>query len=229
MLNLSRSLCVRSALLSLLISAAPALHAQAASQHPGLDRQLDRLDLGVVAVGIFNKDSNGTAVVDAAPTSVDLHPGNTVGPVVTLRYTAKPLVGFEINYGYARYTQTFTPFGNPQSGPVGVQQNASEYTAGYVAHFVNHPLFGTTPFVSAGLGTTAFRPTPGGGESLINQARMTYYYSVGVEKVVFSPHFGFRAIYRQSFFLAPDFGQNYLTIKQHTSTYEPGFGFFLKF
>jgi hypothetical protein len=29
--------------------------------------------------------------------------------------------------------------------------------------------------------------------------------------------------------LAPDFGQNYLTINHRTSTYEPGIGFFFRF
>lgn len=231
MLNLSRSSCVRSVLFGLLLStAAPAVFAQAApSQHPGLDSQLQRFDLGVVASAIINKDSSGTAIVDGAPATVTLHPGTTVGPVVTLRYTAKPWVGFELNYGYARYTNTFNPFGDPTLGPVGVQQNATEYTAGYVVHLVNHPLFGTTPFISGGLGTTAFRPTPGGGQGLINQARMTYYYTAGVEKSVWSPHFGLRAMFRESFFKAPDFGTNYLTINQHTTTFEPSFGFFLKY
>ena len=35
--------------------------------------------------------------------------------------------------------------------------------------------------------------------------------------------------YRQVFFKAPDFLTNYLTIQQHTTTYEPGIGFFLRF
>jgi hypothetical protein len=46
---------------------------------------------------------------------------------------------------------------------------------------------------------------------------------------VLSEHFGLRAQIRQTFFKAPDFGQNYLTINQRTSTFEPGIGFFIKF
>jgi hypothetical protein len=57
---------------------------------------------------------------------------------------------------------------------------------------------------------------------------MAYYYSLGVDDAI-SPHFGFRAQFRQAFFLAPDFGQNYLTILHHTSTIEPGVGFYLRF
>jgi hypothetical protein len=201
--------------------------AQTTSQNPALDRQLSRIDLGVTGLGIFNKTSSGFATVNGQPqTPVTLDPGNTAGALVTIRYVVSPFVGFEGNYGYARYTDTFTPFGAQQSG--GVQQNASEYTLGYVAH-ARKQYFGLTPFASAGLGTTVFRPTPGGGLALPEQARATYYYSLGAETTVMSPHFGIRAMFRQTFFLAPDFETNYLTIKQHTSTYEPGFGFFLRF
>jgi hypothetical protein len=211
----------------LLTAAGPIAKAQTISQNPALDRQLSRIDLGVTAVGVFNQTSNGFATVNGTPhTPVNLSPGNTAGAVVTLRYIVSPFVGFEGNYGYSRYTDTFTPFGATPNA--GVQQNASKYTFGYVAH-TRKQYFGVNPFASAGLGTMVFRPTPGGGEALPEQARAVYYFSLGAETTVLSPHFGIRAQYRQLFFNAPDFETNYLTIKQRTSTFEPGFGFFLRF
>ena len=226
-LNVPRQSCVRSVLICLLLTAAGSTaRAQATTPETALDRQLSRIDLGVLGVGVFNKDSKGTAIVNAKPTEVNLSPGNTAGAVVTLRYIVSPFIGFEGNYGYARYADTFTPFG---AQPVAaVQQNASEYTLGYVAH-TRKQHFGVTPFASGGLGTIVFRPTPGGGEALPKQARAAYYFSVGVETTVLSPHFGLRAQYRQLFFKAPDFETNYLTIQQHTTTFEPGVGFFLRF
>jgi hypothetical protein len=237
MLNLHRPSCARTVSFCLLLTAAASIaKAQATTQETPLQRQLDRIDLGVVAVGVINQQSNGIAPIASnpgpgspagtVPTHVNLSPSNTAGPVVTLRYVAKPFVGFEANYVYARYTQNFTPFGTQPTG--GVQQNASEYTLGYVAH-TRKQYHGWTPFASAGLGTIAFRPTTGGGLALPKQARAAYYFSIGAETNVFSPHFGVRAIYRQVFFKAPDFETNYLTIQQHTTTYEPGFGFFLRF
>ena len=218
MLNVSRPLCVRSLLLCLLATlAGPA--AQAQTQSTALNRQLERIDLSVSGIGIFNRTSTGTVTVNAQPTTLTITPGNTLGALVTLRYIKSPLIGFEGNFSYARYTEKFSTIG-------GVQQNAREYTLGYVAH--TPPVLGIRPFLSVGLGTTAFRPTPGGGLGLLEQARASYYYSLGAEKDV-SQHFGLRAQFRQSFFLAPDFGQNYLTIKQHTTTFEPGVGFFLRF
>lgn len=226
MLNVSRPSCVRSIFLCLFAAvAAPTAKAQITS-NPTLDRQLSRIDLGIAGSGIFNKDSNGTAIVNGQPTSVNLHPGNTVGPLITIRYIKSPLLGVEFNYGYARYTDTFTPYGAQPT--VGVQQNAAEYTLGYVAH-LPRPVFGVSPFVAVGAGTTDFRPTSGGGNQLLPQARATYYYSIGAEANVLSPHFGLRAQFRQAFFKAPDFETNFLTIQQHTSTLEPGFGFFLRF
>jgi hypothetical protein len=232
MLNVRRSSCVWTLLLCSLATLAATTAKAQESQHPTLERQLDRVDLAVSGVGQFNRNSSGTAIVEAEPTTVNLTTGNTLGALVTLRYTKAPFLGLEFNYGYARYTDTFTPFGilPPPGQPAasaGVQQNTSEYTAGYVAHL--RPVFGVKPFASVGLGTLVFRPTPGGGEGLINQARAAYYYSVGAEQSVFSSHFGIRVQVRQAFFKAPDFEQNYLTIQQRTSTFEPGVGFFVHF
>jgi hypothetical protein len=227
MWNVSRLLCVRSVFLCLLLIAAGSTTKAQTSQNPALDRQLSRIDLGVSVAGVFNQSSKGVATVNGQPnTPVSLSPGNTGGAVVTLRYVVSPLIGFEGNYGYARYTDTFTPFGAQPNG--GVQQNASEYTFGYVAH-TRKQYFGVNPFASAGAGSMVFRPTPGGGLALPEQARAAYYFSVGAETTVLSPHFGIRAQYRQVFFKAPDFLTNYLTIQQRTTTYEPGFGFFLRF
>jgi hypothetical protein len=232
MLNVRRSSCVWTLLLCSLASLAATTANAQESQHPTLDRQLSRVDLAVSGVGTLNSSSSGTATVEAVPTTVTLKPSNTVGILLTVRYTKSPFLGFEFNYDHARYDDTFTPFGiRPPAGQpavgAGVQQNTSEYTAGYVAHI--RPIFGVKPFASAGLGTLVFRPTAGGGEGLINQARAAYYYSVGAEQSVLSPHFGIRIQVRQVFFKAPDFEQNYLTIQQRTSTFEPGIGFFLHF
>lgn len=228
MLNPSRPSCVSALLLFLLAVMAVGASAQDQSTIPTpLQVQLDRIDLAVSGIGVFNKSSTGAIHNSTQPGgTLTINPGNTLGALITLRYVAKPLVGFEFNYGYSRYTQKFTGVSGT-SGVLGVQNNAKEYTFGYVAH--TPQLFGLNPFVSVGAGTTAFRPTQNGGQGLLTQARATYYYSVGAESTFGSPHFGVRAQFRQAFFLAPDYGKNYLTIKQRTSTFEPGIGFFIRF
>jgi hypothetical protein len=227
MLNVPRLSCVWSVLICLFVTlAAPAAKAQS----PALTNQLSRIDFGVSGIGVFNGSGSGVPPSGPVTQTVTLQTSNTVGALITLRYIKSPLVGFEGNYTYARYTENFNPLGAPVAGaPVtggGIQTNASEYTIGYVVHTPD--LFNVHPFVAVGAGTTAFRPTIQGGQQLNTQARATYYYSIGAEST-FSPHFGVRAQFRQAFFLAPDFGQNYLTINHRTSTYEPGIGFFFRF
>jgi hypothetical protein len=206
-------------------------HAQAAPAGPttALGRQLDRLDLGISAADINTKGVSGPNYVG---NPVTLNTSSTLGALIQIRYVRSPLVGFEFNYGYARYTENFnfattTPFG-PPAGPFPVQTKAAEYTFGYVAHLPRFSYHGIQPFAGAGFGTTAFTPTPGGGEGLPEKARATYYYTVGAEDML-SKHFGVRLQFRQLFYKAPDFGQNYLTIQQQTISTEPTFGFYLKY
>src|SRR5947209_8391820 len=133
MWNVSRLLCAQSLFFCLLLTAAGSTAEAQTSQNTALDRQLSRIDLGIVGLGVFNKSSNGVATVNGkANTPVNLNPSNTAGALLTIRYTKSPFVGLEFNYSYARYTQNFTPFGSQPNG--GVQQNASEYTFGYVVH-----------------------------------------------------------------------------------------------
>jgi hypothetical protein len=148
---------------------------------------------------------------------------NTVGVLAELRYIARPYIGFEFNYGQARYTEHYSV------SPGEIQTKVQEYTFGYIAT-PPYPIFGLQPYLGAGAGATAFHPTAGGGEGAPEQARATYYYTLGVQKYLDdSQHFGFRAGFRQVFFLDPDFGQNYLTILKHSSTYEPQVGFYLHY
>jgi len=192
-----------------------------------LSKQLDRTDLAVSGAGYFNKTTTGTNYLGQTVTDV---PGNTLGALVQIRYTAKPYVGFEFNYGYARFTQKFTGSGGSTANTdftLGVQANSSEYTLGYVVH-PPFEIFGFKPFVGAGGGTIAYKPTTYGGQGLKEQARATYYYDVGLDKTI-SPHFGARAQFRQQYTLAPDFGQNYLTIVQRSVITQPVFGVYMKF
>ena len=159
-----------------------------------------------------------------------IKPSNTVGELVTLRYTVKPWVGFEFNFGNARNTQNYTFVPPPGSNILvgGAQAGVREMTLGYVAHLKYRP-FGVTPFLGVGGGTMKFTPTRGGGQGLPYQYRAAYYYSAGVETNFPDSHFGVRLGFRQLIYLAPDFLQNYLTITRRVQTSEPNFGFFVRF
>ncbi len=202
-----------------------------AAPETAFDRQLDRLSLSVVGTGQFSTSTNGTNYLNQ---TVNLVPSNTFGAIVNLRYTVKPYVGFELNYGYARYTENFT-IANTATSPTGVtslflpiQTNANEYTLGYVVH-AKELHYGVIPFASVGAGATAFRPTKGGGLGFLEQARATYFYSVGADTPPIAKYFGLRATFRQNFYLAPDYQTNYIRDLKRSMAFEPGLGFYIKF
>jgi hypothetical protein len=202
----------------------------AAAQTTTVSRQLSRMDLGISGAGEFNKEVSGPILPTGAPNykvMTTQYGSNTFGALATIRYVAKPYVGVEFNYGWARYTENYEPGPNGAS-VFQIQTTANEYSLGWII-MPPHPIFGLQPFLSAGGGSTEFKPTGGGGQEEPKQARATYYYNVGLQKEFVDSHFGLRVSFRQNFLLAPDYGQNYLTILQHTSTTQPTAGFFLRF
>jgi hypothetical protein len=210
--------------------------AQTSAPPTAFDKQLDKIDLSIAGVGIFNTTVTGTVVTNLLANnqgeSITQFGSNTLGALVSIHYPAKPYFGLEFNYGYARYTENFEGPGVAQFLPENttdfqVQTKVSEYTFGYLIT-PPHQIFGFQPFVSAGAGTQGFKPTAFGGQELPEKARATYYYSLGLQKD-YNPHFGFRVGFRELFFLDPDFGQNYLTILKHANTYEPMAGFYLRY
>jgi hypothetical protein len=236
-------------------------------------KQMNRIDLAVSAAGSLSTSISGieqrdahvvtsvtlantpppgtSTIVSTSSTLLAIKPSGTVGELVTLRYTAKPYVGFEFNFGNIRNTQDYkfttttatTTTNNATTPPTvttatststpnllfgGVQSNVRELTLGYVAHLPFHP-FGIQPFVGAGGGTIRFKPTTGGGQGLGQQYRAAYYYTLGLEDEFPNSHFGVRVGFRQLIYLAPDFLQNYLTITRRVSTSEPTIGLYLRF
>jgi len=226
------SLLVPALLFCLLsLPAAQAIGQEAVPLTP-FQKQMERVDLAISAAGIISSPVSGIEQRDATSThnSLLISPSSTVGALITARFTAKPLLGYEFNFGSSRYTQnfTFTPPLVPnllQSAQAGVR----EFSFGYVAH--TRSFYGVHPYLGAGGGTIRFKPTPNGGEGLPFQYRMAYYYNFGVEDNFTggANHLGVRMGFRQLIYLAPDFGENYLTITRRTRTSEPTFGFFLRF
>jgi hypothetical protein len=213
----------------------PAIQAAAQDSTPpptAAQKQFDRIDFAISAAGELSKTVSGIEQRDAntSHTLLTIKPSGTVGELFTLRYTAKPYVGFEFNFGNLRYSQDYTFVPAPAQNLLfgGAQSGVREMTLGYVAHLKYRPL-GITPFLGAGGGTIQFKPTPGGGQGLPPQYRAAYYYQAGLEGNFPDSHFGMRLGFRQLIYLAPDFIQNYLTITRRTVTTEPTIGFFVKF
>lgn len=199
----------------------------APAQVTTLSRQLSRIDFSLNGFGNFRSDVSGTNYQDF---QIRQGTSNGLGGLVTIRYTKSAFLGAEFNYSFVRYSERYTSSALPPASfasPLNVQTRASEYTLGYVVHAPT--LLGLRPFGAVGLGTTGFYPTKFAGSGLPTQARATYYYALGVDAPIITDRFGVRAQFRQLFLLAPDFGQNYLTIKQHTTSSQPAIGLYLRF
>ena len=206
-------------------------NASAQASLTGLDKQLERLNLVISGSGILNRPTSGPNALNQLTTHDA--PGNTAGALIDIQYIKSPLVGLEFNVDYSRYVQNFTySLTNPGGAAptpyiLGIQNDAVEYTLGWVVH--TPKILGIGTFVSAGAGSTDFVPSRGGGQGYLPQARFTYYYNAGFEQQVLNPHFGLRASFRQAFFLAPDFQTNFLRDLKHTYTVEPTIGFYLHY
>ena len=209
----------------LALAACLALSAAGAAAQTKVDRQLSYFDLGVQGVGQFTSSTSGEITQIGAfdyQQTVTEKASTTLGALVTLRYTPRPYAGAEINGGYVRYTETFNV------NPLQIQTQANEITFGYVVT-PPYTLFGVKPYASAGGGLIRFAPTAGGGEESYTEARPAYYFNLGVQKDIYGDKLGLRLGYRQVFFTAPDFEENYLAINKHVSTAEPMIGFYLRF
>ena len=217
---------------SFLLSARPASAQDEPKEETKTQKFLDHFDLSVSAAAELTNTVSGVEQRDASTTKnvLQIAPSRTVGELATLRYTAKPYLGFEFNFGNQRYTEdyTFTPSFSQPVLTGGAQTGVHEITWGYVAH-PPHQFFGLQPFLGAGAGTMSFHPTRGGGQRLPFQYRAVYYYTGGVDGQFPNSHFGMRLGFRQLFYLAPDFGQNYLTILKQVRTAEPNVGFYVRF
>ena len=220
MMNVFCRRSIPGTLLSVAILAGPFAASAQTTSPTAFDRFLGRIDLGVSGAGIFTNNTSGPNYLGQ---NVNLVPSNTFGPLVQLRYIKSPLVGVELNYGFPRYTDNFTY----SSYVLGAQAQHAEYTLGYVAHVGS--FFGLEPFVGGGGGALAARPTKGGGQGLPKQVRGAYYYTVGAETLVYGSHLGARVQFRQLFYGAPDYDQNYLANNKRDVTSEPTVGLFLRF
>jgi hypothetical protein len=191
-----------------------------------LQRQFERIDIAISGAGSLTNRTSGIEKRDN--TALAVKASSTVGELFTLRYTARPYLGFEFNLGNVRTVQNYTfTAPTPNVLPGGAQAGVLESSLGYVAH--PHKLLGLQPTLGAGIGTLRFKPTPYGGEGLPEQYRAVYYYHAGLDYTFPDSHFGMRVAFRQLIYLAPDFQQNYLTITRRVRTSEPTIGFFARF
>jgi hypothetical protein len=215
-------------LLALCASASTAACAQNAPTPLGTF--FSKVDLGVSGIGQFTPSTSG---INYLPQSVQQSPSSTLGTFVEIHYSRSPHFCVAINFSQARFSENYkvaSVTGTPPSQQpyfLGVQSKFQEFSVGYLVH--GPTLAGLDTFGSVGGGLVEFKPTAGGGLGLLPEGLGSAYYAIGVQRTLGSDHFGVRAQFRQTFYAAPNFNQNYLSTDKRSFTLEPGVGFYLRF
>ena len=120
----SRALLVAAFLVSALLPAA-------AQTPTRLERQLSHVDLGISGSGEFTRAVSGPIVPTGAANYnivTTQTASKTLGALANIRYTPRPWVGLEFNYGWARYTETFSP--SPACASPSARSSSSRRTTG---------------------------------------------------------------------------------------------------
>ena len=183
--------------------------------HRASAQTLKNLEGGVNIFGQFSQSSNGNGVQDS--------PTDSLGVVASVRQSFHPWLGYEINYGYTRFSEHYS------TTPFGVQNNVHEATGAYLLQGPTIPILGLQPFGAVGVGGLLFLPTTVGGQKYNQQWRVPLLYEVGVNYPIFTSHLGLRLQYRGLVYKTPDFNSAQLTTNTRRQTSEPSVGAYFRF
>jgi len=173
------------------------------------------------AISGFGQDTNRTI-------GNNIRNGTTSsgGGMVSFRQSHRWWLGYEVNYGYTKFTDTY------YNAIYLVKHNSNEFSAGYL---VKSPEYkGFRFFGTLGAGIMSMSPTQYGGVVPVvigapaTQTVPMFVYSAGAEKHV-TEHFGIRAQYRSDEYKDPDFKQPNLDTFKLRKSAEPAIGVYYRF
>jgi hypothetical protein len=148
------------------------------------------------------------------------------GGMVSLRQSPRWWFGYEANYGYTKYTDTY------YFGTYRIKHNTNEFS---LAYLVDRNVYrGLHVFGTIGAGAIIFSPTQNTGSvNIITSAPPTqslplFVYSLGVQKLVTS-RLGVRVQYRDDEYKDPNFKFEALNTHKLRHTYEPAIGVYYRF
>jgi hypothetical protein len=153
---------------------------------------------------------------------------NAAGGMIEGRYILKPLVGFELTYGYNPANQTFSPKTGNCGYTCANPTTALTAKASEVAFdWVFSKKFGNIrPFAVAGLGF--FITSPARSKYEVNTVvRGTFIGGGGVD-VGLTRHFGIRGQVRDNIYKAPNLSAFYPATGVYTYTLEPMAGIYFR-
>jgi opacity protein-like surface antigen len=179
-------------------------------------------DIGGSIYNAFTSASTGTGVQQT--------PSNAIGGLFELRHIQRPLVGYEISFGYNSANAKFTPTPPPSCGYACNAPPQSLASKGYLVglDWIFSRKFGRLrPFAVGGIGF--FIDEPNNSVYPINDVvRITWTYGGGVDWAL-SDHFGLRAQYRGNVYSAPNLAVTFPATGKLTSMNQPMGGVFYTF
>ena len=189
-----------------------ALVATSAVAAHGQFYKLHNVDLGVSAVGPFTKTLNSNSASVQRTT-------DTTGFLFSMREHPFAWAGVEFNYGYSKYSQTYT-------APA-ASARVSTYNHEATAAYLFHPHFRKLqPFVGVGGGAIDFLPAAGVAS---NQWRGAGLLEAGLDLPTRNPHLGFKVQGRSLFYRAPNFYNPAISSASWVATVEPSAGAYWRF
>lgn len=165
--------------------------------------------------GQFTGTTNGNGIKDS--------PTDSLGGLATVRQSFHPWLGYEVNYGYTRFTESYSTI------PFGVQNNVHEVSGAYLLQGPTIPILGLQPFGAVGVAGLIFLPTTVGGQKYGKQTRVPVLFEFGVNYPILTSHLGLRLQYRGLSYKTPDFNATLLTTGTRRITSEPSVGAYLRF
>ncbi len=144
----------------------------------------------------------------------------SLGGLASFRQTYRPWLGYELDYGFTRYSEFYNK-GFP------VQHNTHELTGALLLQTPT-PYYGLQLFVTLGTGLMVIAPTSAGGNGQSTQLLPAFVYSVGVNHQV-TQHIGIRVQYRALDYKAPNFNNVLIDSHRLRTTMEPGAGVYYRF
>jgi len=183
------------------------------AQRANAQGYLKNSDIALSAFGQFTGSSTGNGIT--------VTPHDSLGGQATFRHVYHPWLGYEVIYGYTRFTDRYSSF------PFGVQSNVHEMGGSYL---ISAPhLLGVQPFGLAGVSALLYAPSLNGGQRASAQARPAFTFGLGANFPLLTSHFGMRVQYRALLHQTPDFGQEQFKTDTWRISSEPAVGVYLHF
>ena len=172
-------------------------------------------DLAISGFAQISRDVNSNFILQRATKSG--------GGLLSFRQAVKPWLGYELNYGYTRFTDTYN-----RANPVAHGMN--EFSAAYLLQAP--PLGGVQAFATIGGGAVVQTPantTISTGEKPTTVASPAFVYGLGVNIPHLYERIGLRFQYRGVKAKSPDFGLLSLNTHRLRTASEPTIGLYYRF